>query len=204
MLSRKKITSKINYLEDWPTYYYDIPTPSLRKEYLEQAIASNLDPDHDLYRMELLKKRFGIKGKKDSGDRFMFAWLMIKSAAVAKDTILIKKQHRELEGYLDDLCLPGFSSASPAMRQILEEEWSDLARRYIIACTKSKNYSSTFFGIIPLNDDIVAQKLADEIDLVTRIYPDKFGFEKEFLPLRRMFMDAYFQFIADADSYWHE
>lgn len=204
MLSRKKTPSQVNYLEDWPTYYYDIPTPSLRKEFLEKAIASNLEPEHDSCRMEILKKRFGTKVKKDSGDRFMLAWLIIKSAAVAKDTILIKKQHRELEGYLDDLCLRSFPSASPAMRQVLEEEWLDLARRYIISCSKSKNYSSTFFGIIPLNDDIVAQKLADEIDLVTRIYPDKFGFEKDFLPLRRMFMDAYFQLVADADSYWHE
>lgn len=204
MLSRKKITSKINYLEDWPTYYYDIPTPSLRKEYLEQAIASNLDPDHDLYRMELLKKRFGIKGKKDSGDRFMFAWIMIKSAALARDNLLIQKQKRELEQYLKDLCLRGFVPESPAMEQVLEDEWSDFARRYIISCAKSKNYCSTFFSVIPLKYDAIAQKLADEIDLVTRIYPDKFEMAQDFLPLRRMFMDAYYQLIDDANFYWPE
>lgn len=204
MLSRKKTTSKINYLEDWPTHYYDIPTPSLRKEYLEQAIASNLDPDHDLCRMELLKKRFGMKGKKDSGDSFMFAWIMIKSAALAQDNLLIKKQKRELDKYLEDLCLRGFVSDSPAMNQVLEEEWADFARRYIISCAKSKNYCSTFFSIIPLKYDAIAQKLAEEIDLVTRIYPDKFEMAQDFLPLRRMFMDAYYQLVDDADLYWPE
>lgn len=204
MLSRKKTTSKINYLEDWPTHYYDIPTPSLRKEYLEQAIASNLDPDHDLCRMELLKKRFGMKGKKDSGDSFMLAWIMIKSAALAEDNLLIKKQKRELDKYVEDLCLRSFVSASPAMKQVLEEEWTDFARRYILSCIKSKNYSSTFFGIIPLQYETIAKKLADEIDLVTRFYPDMFDAAQDFIPLRRMFMDAYYQLVDDADLYWSE
>ena len=200
MLLKKNSNPQIDYLENWPSHYYDIPTASLRKELLQEAINQNLDPEHDPYRMELLNRRFFSKGKKETGDAFMLAWIMIKSAASAGGTLKVKKLQRELEGYLETLCLRNYTPKSPAQQQVLEEEWEDLAKRYILSCTKSKNYCSTFFSIVPLKDDAVAKKLADEINLVTQVYPARFGLEEAFFPLRIIFISAY-NLLVEYDAF---
>lgn len=202
MLLKKDATPQIDFLENWPSHYYELKTPQLRKEFLEKAIAQNLDPENDSYRMELLNKRFFTMNKKKSADSFMHAWLMINTAAC--NSFTGKRQLKELKGYLDHLCLNDYPAESSNKQQLLTEEWTDFARSYLLACTGSRNYCSTFFSIVPLKDKAVARKLMEEIDLVTRIYPSKFELENSFRPLREIFISTYCQLIEDGESFWNE
>lgn len=200
MLLRKEATPKIDFLENWPAHYYEIKTAVSRKEFLEKAIAQHLDPEYDCYRMKLLNKRFFQKNKKKAADSFMHAWIMMNAAA--SNSFIGKRQLRELTGYLEDLCLHGYLPENEAEQQILTAEWTDFARSYLLSCIGDKSYCSTFFSIVPLKDNAVAHKLVEEIDLVTRIYPSKFGMEASFAPLRQIFISVYCQIIENGETYW--
>lgn len=202
MLLKKETTSNTDFLEDWPVHYHEIKTALQRKDILEKAIAQNLDPVHNTYRMKLLEKRFFSMNKKGTVDSFMRAWIMIHAAAAANDSVLIKRQQRELIGYLKDLCLYDYIPENEAERQILVEEWTDFIKSYLLSCIGNKNYCSTFFNMISLKDEAIARKIADEIDLVTRIYPSKFGLADFLVPFRHVVISTYSRMIEHGESYF--
>ncbi|MDE7287052.1 MAG: hypothetical protein K2N55_09480, partial [Lachnospiraceae bacterium] len=149
MLLKKKDLPEFDYLENWPAHYFEIKNAIKRKEYLEKAMELNLDPAHDGYRMKLLKKRFFSENKKGTADSFMLAWIMIKAAA-AGNSFMLKKQTRELENNLRNLCLYDFTPENEDEKQVLDEEWNDFARCYLASCVESKSYCSTLFNMVPL------------------------------------------------------
>lgn len=209
MLLKQKDTPKINYLENWPSQYYDIADPSVKKEYLEQALAKELDPKYDPYRMKLLEKRYfsgsgGKKTKKAAPDRFMHSWTMIKaSASMDYKTFLRKKRaEKELLSYMKDFCLIDYEPESPEEKQVLTDEWADFSARLIESCVSNRTYCSAVFGIIPIGDKIVARKLVSDINLVTRDYPAIFGQAEKFSEFRQLIIDVYCQKIEDGKSYW--
>ena len=69
-----------------------------------------------------------------------------------------EKQNVEKDADVEDVC--GY---------ILEEEWKNFAYTYLASCTGSRAYCSTLFGIVPIKDAAVAEKIAQDIDLVTKI-----------------------------------
>ena len=190
-------TSKnIDYLQDWPTHYYDIPTGTLRMEYLKKAQENELSSKADDYRKELCEKRFFHQNNTGNVDGFLHAWMMIKASSVAGISFFQKKRlTRELESYMRDLCLLDFTPKDEEQDAVLAEEWSDFARYFISSCTGSKGYCSTLFGFVPIKDAMVAEKIAAEIDVVTKEYPAKLGYEEAFLPLRNIMLDTYEQMI---------
>ena len=74
---------------------------------------------------------------------------------------------------------------------ILEEEWKNFAYTYLASCTGSRAYCSTLFGIVPIKDAAVAEKIAQDIDLVTKDYP-----------FRSIMVDAFCQYIPNGESVW--
>ena len=202
MLLKKEGLPEFDLLIDWPAHYYEIEDIVKRKKYLKKAIDQNLDPAHDCYRMKLLNKRFFSKSKKKSSDSFMLAWIMIKASAAASNSFSIPKQIQELENNLRDLCLYGFTPENEAEQQVLEEEWSNFGRCHLISCSKSRNYCSTVFNMVSLQDDVIARKIAAEINLVTLTYPSKFGLEAYLAPLRRIMILTFCQMIENGKSYW--
>lgn len=202
MLLKKKDLSEFDFLENWPAHYYEIKDIIKRKEFLEKAITQNLDSEHDCYRMKLLNRRFFKKNKKGTADSFMLAWIMIKASASSGDAFIIKKKRRELENDLKNLCLYDFTLENEAEQQVLEEEWSDFAMRYLSSCVENKNYCSTLFNMVPLKDDAVARKIVAEINLVTLSYPSKFGLEDSMAPLRQIMIRTFCQMIENGSSYW--
>lgn len=203
MLLKKNDLPGPDFLENWPAHYYEIKDILQRKEFLEKAISLHLDPDHDCFRMQLLKKRFFARNKKGTADSFILAWIMIKASAASADSLFVKKQKQELENNLKSLCLYDYPSGDEAYQQVLREEWSDFARRYLASCAESKNYCSTLFNMVPLKEEALARKLTSEIDLITRIYPSSFGFEDLLLPLRQIMVDTFCQMIQNGESYWN-
>lgn len=85
---------------------------------------------------------------------------------------------------------------------ILEEEWKNFAYTYLASCTGSRAYCSTLFGIVPIKDAAVAEKIAQDIDLVTKDYPAAFGLEEAVRPFRSIMVDAFCQYIPNGESVW--
>lgn len=204
MLLKKKALPEFDFLESWPAHYYEIKDIIKRKEILEKAISQNLDPEHDSFRMKLLNKRFFTENKKGTTDSFMLAWIMIKASSASGDIFIGKKKGRELEAHLRNLCLYDFTPENEAEQQVLEEEWTDFARCYLLSCVESKSYCSTLFNMVPLQDSAVARKIVEEINLITLSYPSKFGLEDSMIPLRQIMGRTFCQMIENGFSYWNE
>lgn len=184
MMQTDRSNINTDYLADWPAHYYDIPTGAERIRYLDAAAAQGLSDAVDIYRRKLCEKRFFSINKTGTADAFMRAWMMIQASANSGTSFLQKKrQKRELEGYMRDLCLLDFEPENETERDALTAEWRDFAGRYLLACTDSKSYRSTLFGLVPMSDDAVAEKIALEIIQVTEDYPAQFGLAEAFEPL---------------------
>ena len=202
MLLKKENTAQIDYLENWPEHYYEIENANERKEILSQAISQELDLPNDNYRMKLLEKRYG-KDKKS--DAFMKAWMMIKASGAAGISFFNKRHlQKELKQYMKDLCLLDYTPENETERAILPNEWENFAKVLLASCTGCKTYCSTFFGIVPIKDASVARKIAEEIDFVTRTYPEKLEFADEFAPFREIMVNTYCNMIENGRSYWYE
>lgn len=189
-------SKKIDYLADWPLHYYDIQTGKMRQEFLSLAIAQKIDPICDAYRLKLCQKRFFTYSNDGSIDSFSRALTLIQAASAAGVSVFTKKRmKRELESYAKDLCLLDYSPESPEEMDILQQEWDDFSRYFISSCLGNKSYCSTLFGLVPMKDSMVSQKIALQILQVTVEYPQKFGMEELFYPLQqsmhRMY-DTYF------------
>lgn len=182
MLLKKEKPAQIDPLENWPEHYYEIENAKERKEILAQAISRGLDLPNDNYRMKLLEKRYGKDGKSDS---FMKAWMMIKASGAAGISFFNKRHlQKELKQYMKDLCLLEYAPENETEQTILLAEWENFAKVLLASCTGSKTYCSTLFGIVPIKDASVARKIAEEIDFVTRTYPQKLELADEFAPFR--------------------
>ena len=201
MRLKKKSASTPDYLQNWPARYYEIEAAIQKRECLIKAMEQNLDPEHDPYRLKLLEKRFFRKDKKGNSDSFMLAWMMMK--ADSENTPLFrKKKQQEFTKYLKELCLIDYEPENEAEQQVLTEEWTDFARRYLSSCAESRTYCSTFFGLVPIRDEAVARKIAEEIDLITKKYPASLGFPQALLPLRRIFVSTSCQMVEDGETYF--
>ena len=81
------------------------------------------------------------------------------------------------------LCLTSLLPCDPAKK---DREGRIFAKVLLASCTGSKTYCSTLFGIVPIKDASVARKIAEEIDFVTRTYPQKLELADEFAPFREV------------------
>ncbi len=202
MLLKKEKPAQIDPLENWPEHYYEIENAKERKEILAQAISRGLDLPNDNYRMKLLEKRYGKDGKSDA---FMKAWMMIKASGAAGISFFNKRHlQKELKQYMKDLCLLEYAPENETEQAVLLTEWENFAKVLLASCTGSKTYCSTLFGIVPIKDASVARKIAEEIDFVTRTYPQKLELADEFAPFREVMVNTYCNMIENGSSYWYE
>lgn len=200
----KADTKEINYLENWPQHYYEIADSVKRKEVLLTAIEQKLDPKQDALRLKLYEKRYGLTKKKNANtDIFIHAWMMIKASNAAGVSRFQKKQkQKELRQLMKDLGILDFPEAPKEEQEIIKAEWACFTRLYINYCTNNKTYCSTLFGFIPIKEEIVAEKLADEIDLVTRRYPKVLDLADSFIPFRKVVSEVYLQMVENGQKYW--
>lgn len=204
MLLKETNGKQTDFLQDWPLHYYELPTAAERILALDEAARQGLSTDLDEYRRALCEKRFFSKNKEGTTDAFMNAWMMIKASAAAGVSFLQRKRlKRELEEYMDILCLTGFDSENEKSLLARRDEWTDFAKRFIHSCTDSKAYCSTLFGFVPIKDSVIAEKIASEILLVTEQYPSRLGYAAEFAPLREVMCTTYCQMIHNGESYLH-
>ena len=177
-------STNTDYLTDWPTHYYDIPTGAERIQYLDAAAAQGIEDPADIYRRKLCEKRFFSINNAGTADAFIRAWMMVQvSANSGSSLIWNKREKRHLEDCMRDLCLLDYEPENELERSALTAEWHDFAGCFLSACTGSKSYRSTLFGLVPISDDAVTEKISHDIVQVTEEYPARFGLEKSFLPL---------------------
>ena len=105
---------------------------------------------------------------------------------------------------MKDLCLLVYAPENETEQAVLLTEWENFAKVLLASCTGSKTYCSTLFGIVPIKDASVARKIAEEIDFVTRTYPQKLELADEFAPFREVMVNTYCNMIENGSSYWYE
>lgn len=200
----KEENKEINYFENWPQHFYEIADSEKRKDVLQTAIEQKLDPKQDALRLKLFSNRYGLTKKKNTDtDNFMHAWTMIKASSAAGVSRFQKKQKQnELKKYMADLGILDFIEAPKEEQEIIKAEWASFTRLYITYCTNNKTYCSTLFGLISVKEETIAEKLADEIDLVTRRYPQSLNLSDFFIPFRKVVSEVYLQMIENGQKYW--
>lgn len=195
-MQTEQTSKKIDYLADWPTHYYDIPTGAERIRYLDDAAAQGIADPADIYRRKLCERRFFSVNNSGTADGFMRAWMMIQSTLSSGGSLILKKRERRLfEGYMRDLCLLGYEPENELEQATLTAEWHDFAGTFLLACTGSKSYRSTLFGLVSISDDDLAEKIAHEIAQVTEEYPAMFGHEETFQPLSAIMKQRYRELV---------
>lgn len=205
MLLKKDEVPEIDYLEAWPSHYYEIKTAAEKKEYLKKAMEEKLDSQYDKYRLKFLERRYFQGNTSGQVDAFMHAWVMMKATAATDVSVFQKRRlQKEWRGFLRELCLMEFVPENDAERKVLVDEWNDFARSFLEYCIGSKSYRSVLFGVLTMKDDSLALKIAEEIQLVTGTFPEKLGMKAEMAPLRQILADTYLGTIANGETYWAE
>lgn len=70
------------------------------------------------------------------------------------------------------------------------EQLLDFADYFIESCLKSKKYSTTLFGTVPMSEGGTATRIREDIDEVTLTIPARFGMEEEFKTLREAMLET--------------
>lgn len=125
----------------------------------------------------------------ESDDRFkskINAWMMIQVIGQTSINFLnIKKLKREMEEHLQ--CFLSGEDLKEFALYFIETSWS------------SKSYRSAIFGTMSMSDAGAATRLAQDIDEITRVTPERFGMARDFAPVRDIFFEAFREKIDDAD-----
>ena len=129
---------------------------------------------------------------------------LIKRTGLIKIILDFHRFQKELKQYMKDLCLLEYAPENETEQAVLLTEWENFAKVLLASCTGSKTYCSTLFGIVPIKDASVARKIAEEIDFVTRTYPQKLELADEFAPFREVMVNTYCNMIENGSSYWYE
>ncbi len=192
MTLTKQNTDMTKMLAEWPQHFYDTDDALTRKAALQERLRVSENAE-DLERQRILDQRYDDKGN----DLFMQAWLMLKIESDTKPNLLTRKgKEKVLRRYISALMLEEESSP------LLTAERAHFARTLIrIFCT-SRSYSTTAFGLMTMKDEWTANRIASEIDAVTRLYPSLFHAEDIFLPLREELIKAYTTMIEHGSEYW--
>ncbi len=198
MLFKPDTVPNEKYLEDWPKHYFDIEDINMREACLKEYISKHPDASQEKRRLEIFEKRFGKHAKKERGDEFLKCFMMILIAYKNNlNSFNFSRREKELRDNLKKLCVLDFEQDD-----ILFKEWQNLAEIYILTCS-SHSYRSTLFGFVTLKDDVVADRMASEIDIVTRLSPKQINIEKECEQLREIFINVYISKLDGGADYWN-
>ena len=143
--------------------------------------------------------RFVTDKKGKQTDLYSRAFLTIRSAEASGSFLFQGRLKKELLQCMEELGL--------TLEQIpeeLTEEWKVFAKDYIEACLRSRAYGSTLFGMVPMREDGVSLKLAEDLQVILFDYPRRFQLEDGFLPLRRIFREEFLSQVKDGEALWPE
>lgn len=144
-----------------------------------------------------MQERF-ITEKGIQVDTWMRAWMDIVSMEKAGIHAFNKKRcQREL---LKNLGIFGLEDGKTP-EEALKEEWKTFTKDYMKSCMESKMFRGFVFGIGKIKDEALAQKMLDEIVLVTRAIPEQLGLESLAAPLHEEMVQAFTEHVEDGDAF---
>ena len=127
---------------------------------------------------------------------YMNAWVMLKAASSTGINFLTHKKKKKKTK-------KNLSVKQTAYPDKYENaKIRAFAGELIEASLKSRSYGSTLFGMVPMREKDVSQKLAAEIRLVSHDYPAQLGLQQDFDFLYQEMKDVFFELVPDAEKYW--
>lgn len=193
MLLNRDTKDYSSLLENWPDSFYELQDGKQRNELLKLHMQSVKNDPEDLRRMQMLQKRYSGDGH--YSDHFMHAWVMLKMKENEGKSILFqKKRKREVQQLLEEIGV--FSQTD----DLLLEEWKHFASYLILTDAESKSYRSMMFGMVSVNDEKTAVRIAQEIIAVTRNVPAMYGYAEETELLHSIFKDTYIRMIQNGEE----
>ncbi len=117
----------------------------------------------------------------------MNAWLMIQVIGETSVNFFnSKKLSKEMGQHLETLTYG--------------DDPYEFAEYFIDTCLNSRQYKTTLFGALPMSDDGVALRIAQDINKVTKTIPRRFGYVEECRSLCEAFVKAFRAKFDDPDD----
>ncbi|MFR1808838.1 MAG: DUF6553 family protein [Pygmaiobacter massiliensis] len=160
---------------------------------LEEALQEDKEHQQEhLLRLRFWQQRYGDQpAQAKLPDRYVGVWMdMLYSATNGSGWFGKKRLTRELTRNLTALGVE-IAEESACAEEMLYEELCAMMRFYIYTCTKDGKYGSQLFGTMPLGEEKVMGKIADEITRVTRELPKQAGLSKEYTILYKAAKTAF-------------
>ena len=197
----------------YPTNYYHTFDRLKRQELLLAHQADDLQNIDDRIRVELWNVRYKKRGKFPAEtDFFVKGFLSLTMEAKITVNFLNRKQElAHMKTAMQDLCMipyialpsnisledtqyAGFSS-------LLFQEYKAFFHFYMDFSKKDHRYCTTLMGTVPLKEEQIIQKLADELKLACVCAPALFHLEQEFSQLYEACKEAFLEDYPDKESF---
>jgi len=139
---------------------------------------------------EIQKKRFYTINQSGQTDLFIRAFVIILSTSEQGVNMFNRKsREKEFMSYMNDLGLAEYGNRTEEEQAVYREEWHAFAKRYIDICRQDKNYGSTVFGLLKMKKNQVVNKIENDINIVTKVYPCEFQKQEMTAPLYQIMME---------------
>lgn len=173
--------------EQWKRDYQKEYRIVTRRAMLEQALEQDAEHHEEhLLRLRFWQQRYGDQpAQAKLPDRYIGVWLdMLYSATNGGGWFAQRRLTKELTRNLT-LLGADIAAESPQAAQAFYEELCAAMRFYIYTCTKDGKYGSQLFGMMPMGEERVTSKIAEEIVRVAQELPRQAGLYAEYAVLYR-------------------
>lgn len=115
---------------------------------------------------------------------YMRTWLMMKISAQNAPTVFGRRRlAKEWSSYADAFGLSGYEEASDDKKDALTNDWENFLKDYCRLCLSDRTYGSTLFGLVRMKEDTIEEKLLNELNTITELFPERVGLKELFTPL---------------------
>nr|WP_308519489.1 DUF6553 family protein [uncultured Stomatobaculum sp.] len=188
-------------MEDLLKRYYAHPTARERALFLAEYAAEPALAAEELETIELLSRlltaRFGARPERRQtvSDRFLTAFMDLR-VTYARDSGFLSrgKQKKEVLRAFAALLLPDFLiepiSEKPRFPALLSAEWRDFADTLFRSCLRDPAYRSRVFGLVPVPEEMIVQRLREELHQIMTELPARFSLQRESSVLRAVMEES--------------
>lgn len=173
-------------------YYQEIDKDK-RKALLDGAIAKEgINPEYEL-RQVLWERRYGRREKEPEGvDYYIRGWMTLMYLKQSATSVLGKRSAlREIQKAKKDWNMKFLRDQGELGERLLYQELYNMVKLYIHLCGNDKNYRSSLFGLMQIDQKKLTEKIAFDVHESTRTIPQILGVEEELQDLQRAAADAF-------------
>lgn len=191
---KKKAEFTPEYLDQWPSFYYQTFDEELRKRCLEEYLKEHPDSQVDQRRLDVWHQRYreGIRKQ----DNYFYAFTMLK--AESQSARFLNRSNRETSIRSSLIALNILSVNQPDEAQLAE--WKHFAREWMKSAFEGSAYANNLMGLMKVNEHDKAMRIANDIRTLMYTLPREVGLEKEASILRRDLEEAFCEHAEDAES----